>query len=59
MTDSPPKRTPGITCPHCKSPLQVLDTRTPATGVIARRRFCPTCSYRVTTHERPAPRRAD
>lgn len=43
----------GFACPECNKPTKVVKTRARASGIIARRRECPRCGYKVTTEERP------
>lgn len=48
MTDEP-----HMPCPSCgHSPVRVIDSRwSPGGAYLRRRRFCPNCSVRWTTHE--------
>lgn len=56
MSDTPKRR--GFSCPSCGVGLRILSTRARASGVVTRRRACPSCDYRVTTTERPAAKSA-
>ncbi len=44
----------GFVCPHCSPAvrLEVLDTRRPCAGRVARSRGCPQCGYRIVTVEK-------
>lgn len=43
----------GFACPVCQEPMHVVKTRRRSSGIITRRRCCPTCGRRMTTEERP------
>ena len=47
-----PARPKGILCPDCAVPLRVVKTRGQF-NILTRRRYCPQCGKRLTTHERP------
>jgi transcriptional repressor NrdR len=40
-----------VDCPACGAQTSVLETRKAAAGAVRRRRSCPECGERVTTHE--------
>lgn len=54
MSTKSKKLPKGFRCPNCETELRVVITRKRATGIIARRRECPSCGQRVTTVERRA-----
>lgn len=41
----------GYSCPLCKQPMGVIDSRPGAGSSIRRRRECTSCQHRVTTYE--------
>ena len=45
-----PPRPAGLTCPVCRAPTRVIETRATRTGV-RRRRRCVDCGFTLTTHE--------
>ena len=52
---TPRRRPVGFLCPDCGVRLRTLKTYQSGRNLVTRRRRCPGCGWRLTTHERPAP----